>query len=141
MCICVCRKFGARNELRFVNVVCEQGVEIGLRDALFTHPPRSLELLGFNFDFHAVGRAAGTGEPVFAERWPWPKVFYASMEHEEEEDWEWLLRHHGHNDKIDIGACFRLPLTSGGDRFCSAAGRRGRGGADVSVCSGVDAEG
>ncbi|EJF58874.1 hypothetical protein DICSQDRAFT_138929 [Dichomitus squalens LYAD-421 SS1] len=94
--------FGTRGALRFVNVVCELGVEIGLWDVLSQHPPRLLELLGFNFGVHTVERDVETGDPVFSERWSWPKAFYAAVEHEEEEDWEWLLRHHGHNDRIDI---------------------------------------
>ena len=33
------------------------------------------------------------------KRYPW---FVSDVTRK---DWEWLLRHHGHNDKIDIGGC------------------------------------
>ena len=107
-------QFEERTALRFINVVCDKADSVGLRDVLFRQPPPALELLGYNFSMRAVAaREPGTGKPTFAEPWSWPKTFHAALDRsgggelgdEDGEDWEWLLRHHGHNDKIDIGGC------------------------------------
>ncbi|PIL26342.1 hypothetical protein GSI_12098 [Ganoderma sinense ZZ0214-1] len=116
--------FEERNALRFINVVCDKAESVGLRDVLFRRPPRALELLGFNFGMHAVSRVPATGKPVFAEPWSWPKTFHASLDRsgsgsgggeDGEEDWEWLLRHHGHNDKIDIAEWMLKASDDGAD--------------------------
>ncbi|KAI1787072.1 hypothetical protein LXA43DRAFT_1085077 [Ganoderma leucocontextum] len=137
--------FGERPALRFINIVCEKGESVGLRDVLFRDPPRSLELLGFNFGMRAVSRDPATRDPTFAEPWSWPKTFHASLdrsgtgtgggEDEDEEDWEWLLRHHGHNDRIDV-AEWMVKASRGddADRQSNGVGgsdgpKRGSGGA------------
>ena len=83
--------------LRYLHVACPMYPRIpNIKDALAARLPPSIELFGYDADLHWVAPDT-RGSPVLAPPWPLSKVYLRTVDDfRGEEDWEWLLRQHGH---------------------------------------------
>ncbi len=69
-----------------------------LQENIFQDPPPNLELFGYGAQIHPMGRDSATGAALLHPRWSYPKVYFRTANDYGNEDWEWLLRHHGYDE-------------------------------------------
>lgn len=92
-----------RDALRYLHVGSRRLLDDSLGSAILRRPPPYLELLGYNSGMRWVTQDPQTRIPTYSEFWPESKVYFRSVDdYEGHEDWEWLLRHYGHEDSCDI---------------------------------------
>ena len=78
---------------------------LNLQEDIYQEPPPNLELFGYGSQIHPMTRDPTTGAHRLCPRWPYPKVYFRTANDYGDEDWEWLLRHHGYGEDEEGRIC------------------------------------
>ena len=76
---------------------------LNLKTDVLENPPPKLELFGYGAQIRPIGRDPHTGAAVVRPRWSYPKVYFRTADDYGNDDWEWLLRHHGYDEDEHCG--------------------------------------
>ncbi|KAI1796940.1 hypothetical protein LXA43DRAFT_495097 [Ganoderma leucocontextum] len=90
--------FAAYKSLRYLHIVPDYYDVLELQEHIFQDPPPNIELFGYGAQIHPMRRESTIGPAVLYPRWPYPKVYFRTADDYGDEDWEWLLRHHGYDE-------------------------------------------
>ena len=87
--------------LRYLHILSVYGHERRDIEAILSHPSlASLELFGYNYNMYWLSPPHTSPTTIaISERWPYPRVQFRTRDDFGNDDWEWLLRHHGEDNE------------------------------------------